>query len=194
MHVFFQIILRYAVNQTPSRIVVSATGAVNHADIVKAAEAQFGKMTGNVPFIVPEKPYFLGCELVYRDDEMGPTAYIAIGYKAVSSVHQYAPAFQVMRQLVGNYDENNWLVPHKISGNRCKEAVSHKMGVGCIEKYNTFNMSHKDTGMIGWYVECDEIAVASAIDEMIFAFNYLSHSTTEEEVDRAKRELIATLG
>ena len=68
------------------------------------------------------------------------------------------------------------------------------MGVGCVEKYHTFNMAHKDTGMIGWYVECDEIAVASAIDEMIFAFNYLSHSTTEEEVDRAKRELVAIKG
>jgi len=185
---------QFEINQTGRRLVVSATGNVNHADIVKAAEKQLGGLAAHRPFIVNEKPYFLGSELVYRDDEMGPTAYFACGYKGVNSTHAYSPAFELIRQLLGDYNENEWLVPHRVSGNRVKEAVSRKMLVGCAEKFSYFNHHYKDTGMIGWYFECDEIAFMSCVDEMMFGMNLMSFSTTEEEVDRAKREMVIARG
>jgi len=182
------------IQSSPKRIVVSAAGNVNHAEIVKAAEAQFGKLVESVPIITATKPYFLGSELIYRDDEMGPTAFFSVGYRGIPVRHEYRPAFELMRQLVGQYDKFEWLVPHKVSGNRCREGISNKMNVGCADVYRTFNHCYRDTGMLGWYVECDEVAVSGAVDEMMFGFNHLSHSVTEEEIDRAKRELMIEHG
>merc|ERR1712110_206933 len=44
-------------------------------------------------------------------------------------------------------------------------------------------------GLFGWYVECDEVAVEHAVGELQLAVNILSFSVTDEEVERAKREL-----
>ena len=51
----------------------------------------------------------------------------------------------------------------------------------------------KDTALFGFYIVCDEVAVEHAIGELMFGCNLLSFSVTDEEVERAKRELKATL-
>merc|ERR1719235_1868725 len=54
-----------------NKLVVAADGPVKHAAVAAMAESAFGglKATAVEP---TEKPYFVGAELMYRNDEMGP--------------------------------------------------------------------------------------------------------------------------
>lgn len=176
-------------NYTASNTVIAAAGPVAHADLVKLATTAFGGMAAGAPKPAATKPYFCGAELIYRNDEMGPTAYIAAGFESVPWRSPDAVAFMVMEAIIGNYKKGAGLVPGNISGNRVINAVASKMAVGCADEFETFNRFYRDTGIFGFYIACDEVAVEHAVGELMFGLNMLSFSVTDEEVERAKREL-----
>merc|ERR1711869_79645 len=78
----------------------------------------------------------------------------------------------LMAQIMGSYKVGSSLMPGKISGNRI-----------------TNNIVNKDTGIFGFYAACDEVAVEHCLGELMLGMNMLSFSVTDEEVERAKREL-----
>merc|ERR1711956_71258 len=67
------------------------------------------------------------------------------------------------------------------------------MYVGCADHFEAFNINYKDTGMFGFHIACDEVAVEHAVGELMFGANLLSFSVTDEEVERGKRELKSRL-
>jgi len=176
-------------NYTAENMVIAASGPLKHAELVSLASAAFGNVKAGAPKPNSTKPYFCGAELIYRNDEMGPTAYIAVGWEAVPWKSPDAVTFMVMQSIIGSYKKNAGLVPGAISGNRVINAVANKMQVGCADEFEAFNYFYKDTGMFGFYIACDEVAVEHAIGELMFGCNLLSFSVTDEEVERAKREL-----
>lgn len=178
---------------TAENMVIAATGPVQHEKIVSLASAAFGGVKAGAPKPGSTKPYFCGAELMYRNDEMGPTAYIAVGWESVPWRSPDAVTFMVMQAIIGSYKKNTGLVPGTISGNRVINAVANKMGVGCADEFEAFNCFYKDTGMFGFYIACDEVAVEHAVGELMFGANLLSFSVTDEEVERAKRELKSAL-
>jgi processing peptidase subunit beta len=174
---------------TAENMVVAASGPMKHEELVKLASAAFGGVKAGAPAVAAGKPYFCGAELIYRNDEMGPTAYISVGWEAVPWKSPDAVTFMVMQSIIGSYKKNTGLVPGAISGNRVINAVANKMQVGCADEFEAFTHFYKDTGMFGFYISCDEVAVEHAIGELMFGCNLLSFSVTDEEVERAKREL-----
>jgi len=180
-------------NYTAENMVIAAAGPMKHAELVQLAQASFGGVKAGAPRPVSSKPYFCGAELLYRNDEMGPTAYIAIGFESVPWRSPDAVTFMVMQHVIGSYKKNTGLVPGTISGNRVINAVANKMAVGCADDFEAFNRFYKDTGIFGFYVACDEVAVEHAVGELMFGMNLLSYSVTDEEVERAKRELKVSL-
>lgn len=178
---------------TAENIVIAASGPVKHEEVVKLAKAAFGGVKAGTPKPGATKPYFCGAELIYRNDEMGPTAYISIGWESVPWRSPDAVTFMVMQSIIGSYKKNKGLVPGTISGNRVINNVANKMAVGCADEFEAFNMFYKDTGIFGFYIQCDEVAVEHAIGELMFGCGLLSFSVTDEEVERAKRELKAAL-
>jgi len=180
-------------NYVAENMVIAASGAVKHEDIVAAAQAKFGAVKAGGPKEYGTKPYFCGADLLYRNDEMGATAYVAIGWEAVPWRSPDAITFMVMKHVIGSYNKAAGLVPGNISGNRVINAVANKMQVGCADEFETFMNFYKDTGMFGFYVAADEVAVEHAVGELMFGTNLLSFSVTDEEVERAKRELKASL-
>lgn len=182
-----------ATNYTADKMVVAATGPVSHAEIVAMAEGISAPVGG--PRAPAPAPYFCGAELVYRNDEMGPTAYMAVGWESVPWKSGDAVAFMVMQYIIGSYKKNAGLVPGNISGNRTINAVANKMAVGCADEFEAFNHFYKDTGVFGFYAACDEVAVEHCLGEIMFGINLLAFSVTDEEVARGKRELkIALFG
>jgi processing peptidase subunit beta len=177
---------------TAENMVIAATGAVKHEELVKLAAGAFGGVKAGTT-TYGEKPYFCGAELLYRNDEMGPTAYIAVGWEAVPWKSPDAVTFMVMQSIIGSYKKNAGLVPGVLSGNRVINAVANKMDVGCADEFEAFTHFYKDTGIFGFYVACDEVAVEHAIGELMFGCNLLSFSVTDEEVARGKRELQVAL-
>lgn len=97
--------------------------------------------------------------------------------------------FMLMAQILGSYKKDTGFMPGKISGNRVTNNIANKMGVGCADEYEAFNIFYKDTGLFGFYAACDEVAVEHCFGEMMLGINMLSHSVTDEEIERAKREL-----
>jgi len=176
-------------NYTAENMVIAASGPLKHQELVSLASSAFGSVKAGGPKPGSTKPYFCGAELIYRNDEMGPTAYIAVGWEAVPWKSPDAVTFMVMQSIIGSYKKNTGLVPGTISGNRVINAVANKMQVGCADEFEAFNYFYKDTGMFGFYIACDEVAVEHAIGELMFGCNLLSFSVTDEEVERAKREL-----
>merc|ERR1712012_1489350 len=98
-----------------------------------------------------------------------------------------------MAKIIGSYKKNEGLVPGTISGNRVINSVANKMQVGCADEFEAFNRFYKDTGIFGFYIACDEVAVEHAVGELMFGANLLSFSVTDEEVERGKRELKSQL-
>merc|ERR1719444_660495 len=174
-------------------MVIAASGPMKHAEVVQLATSAFGGIKAGAPKPAGTKPYFCGAELLYRNDEMGPTAYISVGWESVPWKSPDAVTFMVMQAIIGSYKKNAGLVPGTISGNRVINAVANKMQVGCADEFEAFNYFYKDTGMFGFYIACDEVAVEHAIGELMFGCNLLSFSVTDEEVERAKRDLKVAL-
>jgi len=166
---------------------------VKHEEMVALASSAFGGVKAGAPPPPMTKPYFCGAELIYRNDEMGPTAYISVGWESVPARSPDAVTFMVMASIMGNYNKTKGLLPGTISGNRIINAVANKMQTGCADEFEAFANFYKDTGMFGFYIVCDEVAVEHAIGELMFGANLLSFSVTDEEVERGKRELKASL-
>jgi processing peptidase subunit beta len=178
------------------RIVVAGAGNVDHAALVKVAEETFGKLprAGEAAAKVEGKPYFCGSQVVHRNDEMGSTAHVAVGYEGVSWRSPDALTFMVMQQLIGNYKRDaEHVVDPRISGNRTINNVANKMGVGCADSFAAFNTSYRDTGLFGWHGSCDQVAVEHMVGELMFGCTSLAYAVTDEEVQRAKRELLTNV-
>eukprot|EP00929_Paragymnodinium_shiwhaense_P054995 TRINITY_DN2757_c0_g2_i1.p1 TRINITY_DN2757_c0_g2~~TRINITY_DN2757_c0_g2_i1.p1 ORF type:complete len:468 (+),score=155.52 TRINITY_DN2757_c0_g2_i1:91-1494(+) len=178
-----------ATNFTADRMVLAASGPVKHEELVKLAAASLGDIKTGAPAAGVEKPYFCGAELIYRNDEMGPLAFVSVGFEGVPLKSPDALAFMVMQYIIGSYKKDAGLVPGKISGNRVINNVANKMGIGCAEEFAALNYSYRDTGLFGFYAMCDEVAVEHCLGELMFGINLLSFSVTDEEVARGKREL-----
>jgi processing peptidase subunit beta len=175
-------------NYTAEKIVLAAAGPVSHEQLVQLATKSLGGVRTGTP-VFSEKPYFSGAELLYRNDEMGPTAYLSMGWEGVSRRSPDAVTLMLCQALIGSYKKNQGLVPGKISGNRTINSIANKMDVGCADEFEAFNISYKDTGIFGWYAQCDEVAVDHCVHELMMGVNWLSHTVTDEEVERAKRDL-----
>ncbi|KAF4662274.1 mitochondrial processing peptidase beta subunit [Perkinsus olseni] len=178
-------------NFTADRMVLVAVGPVDHGEIVKEAEKKFANIRPTAgPRMLEEKPYFCASELVYRNDDMGPTAHIAIAYEGVPWRSPDHITFMLMNSIFGSYDKKNeGLVPGLQSANRITQTGATRMDVGCFDYYTGFNISYKDTGLFGFYIATDEVAVEHAVGDLMFGVTSFSYSLTEEEVMKAKREL-----
>jgi processing peptidase subunit beta len=174
---------------TANNMVLASVGPASHAEVVAAASGALGGVKAGAPEAHDQKPYFCGAELTYRNDEMGPLAYISVGWEAVPWKSPDAVTFMLFTTLIGSYKAGAGLVPGNLSGNRTVNAVANKMGVGCANEFETFVKFYRDTGIFGWYAVCDEVAVEHCVGEMMFGINLLSFAVTDEEVERAKREL-----
>jgi processing peptidase subunit beta len=133
---------------TADKMVLVGTGAVDHGALVSMAEASLGSIGKGPVAPYVESPYFCGAELIYRNDEMGPTAHISVGWKTVPWKSGDAVAFMVMEYIIGKYTKNTGVVPGNISGNRTINAVANKMQVGCADSFEAFNCFYRDTGML----------------------------------------------
>lgn len=179
---------------TADRIVVAAAGNIDHDSLVNEVSRNFAQES-KPKASIPEKPYFCGAQMVYRNDDMGPILYFVVGYEGVPWKHPDALVFEVMRSIIGKYKAHAYdeMLPGTLSGNRTINNVANKMNVGCADEFRAFNTFYRDTGLFGVFAACDEIAAENAVGELMFGVNMLSGGVTDEEVERAKRELVMHL-
>ncbi|UKK00104.2 mitochondrial processing peptidase [Theileria orientalis] len=178
-------------NYTADRMVLCGVGNFDHDKFVALAEKEFSTVPKATSKVVFEKPYFVGSELVERDDTMGPYGYIAVALEGLPWNSPDSVVLMLMQSIIGTYNKSNeGIVPGKVSGNRTIHAIANRMTVGCAEFYSAFNTCYKDTGLFGFYCKADEVAVEHCVGELMFGITSLSYSVTDEEVERAKRQLM----
>mmetsp|Transcript_98765 Transcript_98765/g.180655 ORF Transcript_98765/g.180655 Transcript_98765/m.180655 type:complete len:474 (-) Transcript_98765:79-1500(-) len=179
-------------NYTADRMVLAAAGPVDHGELVALAEQKFTVSRGTGAPRQEERPHFMGAELLYHSDD-GGLAHFAVGYEGVPWTSPDSITFMVMQSIIGSYKRGEGLVPPKLSGNRLTNSMANNLEPGAAEAFAAFNTCYKDTGLFGFYAQCDASAVDRCADELLFGVSSLAHSVTDEEVERGKRQLKTTL-
>ncbi|KNC36872.1 organelle processing peptidase, partial [Plasmodium falciparum RAJ116] len=175
-------------NYTSDRMVLCAVGDVQHEEIVKLAELNFNHLktqeqkNNSIIHNNNDKPFFCGSEIIIRDDDSGPNAHVAVAFEGVPWNSPDSITFMLMQCIIGTYKKNEeGILPGKLSANRTVNNICNKMTVGCADYFTSFNTCYNNTGLFGFYVQCDEIAVEHALGELMFGVTSLSYSITDEE-------------
>ncbi|KAK1415999.1 hypothetical protein QVD17_31787 [Tagetes erecta] len=166
------------------RMVISASGAVKHEDIVEQVNKMFTQLPTN-PItstqLVENKPaIFTGSENRQRDDEK-PYAYFGILFKGPSVTDPDAVAVLVMRTMLGSWDKTT-----EPKGSQLARIV----GIDELTEYVTaVNHHYKETGLFGVYAAAKPDRLDDLASAIMQEISKLCYQVAEEDVMRAKNQL-----
>lgn len=182
-------------NYKADRMVVAAAGPVEHQELAKVVDEFFGSFPHSKAGESrdEEKPQFTGAELLYRSEDTNGLAHFAVGYEGVHWTHPDSITYMVIQSILGSYKRGEGLVPPKLSGNRLTTTIANNLEATMPESFSAFNTCYKDTGLFGFYAQCEEAAVEGCMEELLFGISGLANTVTEEDVERGKRQLKTTL-
>jgi processing peptidase subunit beta len=137
--------------------------------------------------IAPEKAVFTGSDKRVRFDR-DENAHIALAFEGASWTSEWAFPLMLMHTILGSWD--------RTSGGG-KNVVS-KLGQEVAEKelassYMTFNTCYKDTGLFGIYGVTTDNKCEDFMWHVMSNLVRIVHKTSDEEVERAKRQLKANM-
>lgn len=174
---------------TAPRMVVAGAGAVQHDQLVELSESLFGSLPSeNKVSGAPEsKATFIGADKRTKNDEL-PVAHLALAFEGCSWTSEMAFPLLIMQTLLGQWDRTS-----SVGTN-----MSSKLGQVVAEQelahsFHTFNTCYDDTGLFGVYAVADKYKLQDLTWYTLEAMVRLVHNTTEEEVQRAKTQLKASL-
>ncbi|KAL8258299.1 hypothetical protein R6Q59_030340 [Mikania micrantha] len=169
------------------RMVISASGAVKHDDIVEQVNKMFTKLSTNpitsTHLLENEPAIFSASEIRKRDDDM-PFAHFGIVFKGPSLTDADSIALLVIKTMLGSWNKATDFGKHACSH------LAQIVGIDELaESVIAVNSHYKDTGLFGVYAAAEPdylVDLASAIMQEI---NKLCNRTTEEDVIRAQNQL-----
>jgi processing peptidase subunit beta len=117
-----------------------------------------------------------------------PLAHIAIGFEGYSWTSEHAFPLLVMQTLLGSWDRTS----------SAGMNMSSKLGQVVAEQelahsFMSFNTCYQDTGLFGVYAVADKYKLNDLIWYIMEAMVRIVHKTNEEEVERAKTQLKASI-
>ncbi|KAG9439817.1 hypothetical protein H6P81_019982 [Aristolochia fimbriata] len=173
------------------RMVVAASGAVKHEDVVEQVKKLFTKLSTNPTtaseLVAKEPSAFTGSEVRIIDDDL-PLAQFAVAFQGASWTDPDSIALMVMQTMLGCWNKNAG------GGQHMGAELAQRVGINDIaESLMAFNTNYKDTGLFGVYA----IAKPSCLDDLSFAIMYeiskLSYRVSEDDVTRARNQLKSSL-
>ncbi|KAH7846392.1 hypothetical protein Vadar_013457 [Vaccinium darrowii] len=176
---------------TASRMVIAASGAVKHEDIVEQVKKLFTKLstdpTTAAELVAKEPAIFTGSEVRIVDDEM-PLAQFAVAFNGASWTDPDSIALMVMQSMLGSWNKTAG------GGKHMGSELAQRVGINEIaESMMAFNTNYKDTGLFGVYA----IAKPDCLDDLAYAIMYeiskLSYRVSEADVTRARNQLKSSL-
>lgn len=168
------------------RMVLAAAGGVNHDELVKLAEKNFGSLksdeaSGGVPELKPCR--FTGSEVKVRDDDI-KLAHIAMAVEGTSWSDADTIPLMVASTLLGSWDRSM-----ASAGNVGSQLARLSAENNLCHSFQAFNTCYADTGLWGVYFVTDR----NKIDDFMLVLHNewmrLCTSVTESEVTRAKNLL-----
>ncbi|XP_058184806.1 probable mitochondrial-processing peptidase subunit beta, mitochondrial [Rhododendron vialii] len=176
---------------TASRMVIAASGAVKHEDIVEQVKKLFTKLSTDPTIaselVAKEPAIFTGSEVRIVDDDM-PLAQFAVAFNGASWTDPDSIALMVMQSMLGSWNKNAG------GGKHMGSELAQRVGINEIaESMMAFNTNYKDTGLFGVYA----IAKPDCLDDLAYAIMYeiskLSYRVSEADVTRARNQLKSSL-
>ena len=154
-------------------MVVSATGAVEHAAVVAEVEQRFGHFNGPAAPVPQAAKFGGGSKLEARDLEQ---VHIALALEGLPQRHPGLHSLQIFTNVLGGG-----------MSSRLFQEVREKRGL-CYT-IQAFHGPYSDTGMFGIYAGTDAGDVYELMRVMIDETEAAAASITEAEVDRAKAQM-----
>lgn len=175
---------------TAPRMVIAGAGAIDHTELCDLASQHFGGLpkapAGGVE-VALEPARFVGSDIRVRFDS-DSTAHVALAFEGASWTSEYAFPLMLLQTILGSYDRVSG-VGKNAASRLGQEVAQHELA----HSVSTFNTCYKDTGLFGIYM----VGADNKLDDlMYYVMNNLVrmvHSPSEEEVERAKTNLKATM-
>jgi len=170
---------------TTDRMVIAATGAVDHDELVKLVEDKFStvRQSPEGPAPVKDEPKFLGNDIKERWDKMDK-GYMAYAFPTCGWAHADTLPLQVCHSLLGSYQRDS--AGQAQFGSKLVARLSADEG---IESFHAFNTLYSDTGLFGLY----GVAGDTSMEEMTHAFCQetarLSYDVEDDLLLEAKNQI-----
>lgn len=176
---------------TAPRMVVAASGAIDHDAFVQLVERSFGGLPSNATSakeLVAENPSkFTGSEVRIRNDDL-PLTHFALSYKGASWTDPDAVALMVMQAMLGSW--NKAAGGGKALGSELAQKVASN---DLAESFMAFNTNYSDTGLFGLYA----CAKPDHLDDLAWAMMHettrLVYRVAEDDVVRARNQIKASI-
>ncbi|MFQ6667256.1 hypothetical protein Gotur_033345 [Gossypium turneri] len=176
---------------TAPRMVIAASGAVKHEEIVDQVKKLFTKLssdpTTGSQLVMNEPATFTGSEVRMINDDV-PLAQFAVAFEGASWTDPDSIALMVMQAMLGSWSKNAG------GGKHMGSELAQRVGINEIaESMMAFNTNYKDTGLFGVYA----VAKPDCLDDLAYAIMYettkLAYRVSEADVIRARNQLKSSL-
>jgi len=175
---------------TPDRMVVAASGNVDHEQLVKLSEKYFGQVPNYHDAEEDEVRYmrnvFNGGTSVLIKRPKSQTIHFAIAVEGVSWSHPSYYDIIVLQQLLGNFSYNTGVAP----STKLAKVVSEK---SLAKSYTSFNTCYRDTGLIGVFGETENEQLEELIDLIEQNWVRVGFDVTEEALEVAKSQVLTSI-
>ncbi|EGG15781.1 mitochondrial processing peptidase beta subunit [Cavenderia fasciculata] len=174
-------------NYTGQRLVIAASGAVNHEQLVQQVKEKFGSIkAGDAAPRQLITNEFVGSELRVRDDSI-PLVHFAVAVKGLSWSSPDYFVLELIQTMIGNWSRS--IAAGRNVSSNLGEVVATE---GLAESYSTFFSCYNDTGLFGNFGVAQPGRVDDLVCEMLKEWQRIANACTDAEVQRAKQSLIAS--
>ncbi|GAB2303335.1 hypothetical protein Dimus_037329 [Dionaea muscipula] len=134
---------------TAQRMVIAASGAVKHEEVVEQVKKLFTKLstdpTTASELVTKEPSIFTGSEVRMIDDDI-PVAQFAVAFSGASWKDPDSIALMVMQTMLGSWNKSAG------GGKHMGSELAQRVGINEIaESMMAFNTNYNDTGLFGVY-------------------------------------------
>jgi len=175
---------------TAPRMVIAGAGAIDHTELCAMASEHFGGLptapAGGVE-VAMEPARFTGSDIRVKFDSDN-TAHVALAFEGASWTSEYAFPLMLMQTMLGSYDRASGMGKN-VASKMCQEVAENELA----HSISTFNTCYKDTGLFGIYAVAPDNKLDDLMWYVMSNLVRLVHSPSEEEVERAKTNLKATM-
>ncbi len=160
------------------RMVIAATGAVDHDEIVKMVEARFCTLKRTVSGGDLRLAHYVGGD--YRESRQLQDTQLVLGFEGRAYHVRDYYCSQVLAMLLGG-----------AMSSRLFQEVREKHGL-CYSIY-AFHWGFSDTGVFGVHAATEPGDLAKLVELVLVELNRAAHDIDQSELDRARAQFRASL-
>ncbi len=162
----------------PEQMVFSASGRVDHHEIVKLAEKYFKDLSRSPVTHSPAKGHYKGGEKI--EQKSLEQLHFLLGFQGIEITNENYYALSVLTAILG--------------GGMSSRLFQHiRENLGLVYTIYAFKACYADTGTVGIYASTGAEEVKSLIPALIDEIKKICDYTTPEELKRSKAQLKAGL-